>query len=72
LRMTSRYPMQGDKEQNQIQAQFDVSRAKDAISELKERIESLRAIGKMTDKDSKELLKLLKTVQDKIGKVGKK
>jgi len=69
--MTTRFS-QKDDEQDNIQAQFDVSRAKSAIDELTDRIESLHSLGRLIDKDSKELSKLLKTIRDKIEKAQKK
>jgi len=70
--MASRFSEQGGKEQNQIRIQFDVSRALSAIDDLLERIESLRSLGRLTDKESKEFSKLLRTMRGKIEKTMKK
>lgn len=70
--MVSRYPTIGDKEQNQIQVLFDLSQAKRAIGDLMERIESLQSMKKIGDKDAKEMLKQLASMQNVIGKIGKK
>lgn len=70
--MTSRYDIPGDEEKNNIQAQFEVSRAVAAIGDFEERIESLHSLGRISDKDHKEILGLIKTIKAKIGKIGKK
>jgi len=70
--MASRFSEQKGYEQNHIQAQFDISRAKSAISDLTDRIKSLNSLGRITDKESKELLKELKAIQGKVEKAGKK
>ena len=70
--MASRFSEQKGDEQNHIQAQFDISRAKSAISDLTDRIKSLNSLGKINDKDSKEILKVLKTIQGTVEKAGKK
>lgn len=64
--------MQKDEEQDHIQVIFDVVRAKSAIDDLEGRLESLRSLGKIKDKDYKELSDLLKTLRGKIEKIGKK
>ena len=69
--MGSRFSEQIDAEQNDIQAQFDVSRAKSAIGDLVDRINSMNALGRISDADCKALLKALKSVQDKIEAAGK-
>ena len=69
--MASRFSEQIDNEQNLILAQFDVSRAKSAIGDLVDRVNSLTMLGRMTPKECKEILKTLKGVQDKIDKAGK-
>ena len=70
--MASRFSEQKGDEQNHIQAQFDISRAKSAISDLTDRIKSLNSLGKINDKDGKEILKALKTIQGTVEKAGKK
>jgi hypothetical protein len=60
-----------DAEQTHIQVQFDISRAKGAIGDLVDRINSLNALGKITDKECKDFLKTLKGIQDKLEKAAK-
>ncbi len=69
--MASRFSEQIDAEQNHIQAQFDVSRAKAAIGDLVDRINSLNDLGRITDKECKDLLKTLMALQDKLESVVK-
>lgn len=72
MQMASRFSEQGDEEQNSIQVQFNVLRAKDAIVDLTGRVESLHSMGRLNDADAKELLKMLKTISEKIEKPRKK
>jgi len=70
--MVTRFPIDDDSEQKSIMAQFDVARAKEMLSSLGDRMETLHMLGKLNDKECKEIAKIMKTLSDRLDEAGKR
>jgi NADPH-dependent 7-cyano-7-deazaguanine reductase QueF len=69
--MATRYPGWGT-EQKGIQLQYAIGQAKNEVDELAERLESLRSLGKFTDKEYKAIEKALASIKDALEKLSRK
>jgi len=69
--MATRYPGWGT-EQKGIQLQYAIGQTKNAVDELAERLKSLHALGKYTDKEYQAVEKALNSIKDSLEKPKKK